>query len=377
MGLSLDLVIELIAASHLLLYGAYLLMNKTKRNYGIVILGVFIFIMGLHFSMLVAENLNWIYIKSRLFYKISLLSYGPLIYLFNKKYLSNEDKLVELSDIKHLIILIIPVIYTALNHAEFLENYPILGTRYITFTKIIIYPINIFYLILSFRLLSYFKKNSNETNQVKIATFVNWCYLLMISIWIMLIIGTELNNIEPVFFKIAFLVVLMVLIDGLIILSLKYPDTITQSTYLRNRVNSWKSEKYSSSQMDPSYARKLAEDLNEFIIAKKNFQDSAITLSKVSEQLGYPVKDISQLINENHSVGFREYVNQFRIKEAGKQLLNDPDLRVNEVMYDVGFNSKSIFHKYFKQAYGVTPNQFKKSEKSQTMIGNTNINDSL
>lgn len=60
------------------------------------------------------------------------------------------------------------------------------------------------------------------------------------------------------------------------------------------------------------------------------------------------------------------FINNFRIEKA-KFLLSNPkehEETVLEVMYDVGFNSKSSFFTIFKQKTGLTPSQFKKRHKS-------------
>jgi AraC-like DNA-binding protein len=259
----------------------------------------------------------------------------------------------------HLSVVIIPIIFSLL----FPSN-KFFDLEVIALSHVIIYSINLIYVIVSsIKLLAFINDSRIGYDQCSIGILVNTCYLLMICIWIALLINAELQFTTYSYFKISFLIVLMIMVDGLIILSLKYPDTITRNNYLRNRINSWISEKYSSTPMKSSYAEKINNDLNQYLVNRKMFQNPDLSLSLVSKDTGYPVRDISQLINKNHQVGFREYLNKFRIEEARRLLLKDPDLRVNEVMYKVGFNSKSIFHKYFKNAYGITPNQFKKSNQ--------------
>ena len=57
-----------------------------------------------------------------------------------------------------------------------------------------------------------------------------------------------------------------------------------------------------------------------------------------------------------------DFVNEFRIKEA-KSILKDPskkEFTVLEILYEVGFNSKSSFNTAFKKHTGLTPTQFRK-----------------
>jgi AraC-like DNA-binding protein len=56
-------------------------------------------------------------------------------------------------------------------------------------------------------------------------------------------------------------------------------------------------------------------------------------------------------------------VNEYRIKKA-MEILRDPQhekMTVLEVLYEVGFNSKSSFNTVFKKYTGKTPTQYRKS----------------
>jgi AraC-like DNA-binding protein len=55
-------------------------------------------------------------------------------------------------------------------------------------------------------------------------------------------------------------------------------------------------------------------------------------------------------------------VNRYRIEEAKRLLTNPPDKKITvlEVLYEVGFNSKSSFNTLFKKYTGLTPSEFKK-----------------
>jgi len=54
-----------------------------------------------------------------------------------------------------------------------------------------------------------------------------------------------------------------------------------------------------------------------------------------------------------------EYLRAKRIKRA-EELLHDDEYNISEVAYKVGFNNPRYFSKYFQEAYGVTPSQYKK-----------------
>ena len=41
-------------------------------------------------------------------------------------------------------------------------------------------------------------------------------------------------------------------------------------------------------------------------------------------------------------------------------MLKNTDLNISQIVYSIGFSSRSYFSKIFKEKYGITPNKFKK-----------------
>ncbi|MFC4267433.1 helix-turn-helix domain-containing protein [Polaribacter marinivivus] len=58
-----------------------------------------------------------------------------------------------------------------------------------------------------------------------------------------------------------------------------------------------------------------------------------------------------------------EYIRHVRL-ESAREMLKDSDLNVSQIVYSVGFSSRSYFSKIFKEKYGITPNSFKKKLKT-------------
>lgn len=54
-----------------------------------------------------------------------------------------------------------------------------------------------------------------------------------------------------------------------------------------------------------------------------------------------------------------EYLRAKRIKRA-EELIHSDELNISEIAYTVGFNNPRYFTKYFQEAYGLTPSQYKK-----------------
>lgn len=54
-----------------------------------------------------------------------------------------------------------------------------------------------------------------------------------------------------------------------------------------------------------------------------------------------------------------EYIRHIRL-EASRELIIQTDLNISQIVYSIGFTSRSYFSKIFKEKYGITPNEFKK-----------------
>ncbi|GAB5407708.1 MAG: hypothetical protein BalsKO_00730 [Balneolaceae bacterium] len=75
-----------------------------------------------------------------------------------------------------------------------------------------------------------------------------------------------------------------------------------------------------------------------------------------------PQHHISQLLSRKVKRNFFDFVNNYRIMESKALLLehSSSSKNITEIMYEVGFNSKSVFNTTFKKMTGMTPSQFRK-----------------
>jgi AraC-like DNA-binding protein len=99
---------------------------------------------------------------------------------------------------------------------------------------------------------------------------------------------------------------------------------------------------------------KEQQDDGFFDYIHSNYQDSDLTLTKVSNESGVQERIISRSILDKYNCNFKTYVNQIRIEEA-QRLLANSKLNMSEIAYTVGFNSPSSFNKVFKKITGKSP----------------------
>ncbi|HLL44842.1 MAG TPA: helix-turn-helix transcriptional regulator [Segetibacter sp.] len=103
-------------------------------------------------------------------------------------------------------------------------------------------------------------------------------------------------------------------------------------------------------------------DKLEGLLDKGIYINSDLTLSQLSEKLGIPSYQTSELINRYYRGSFFDFINSSRIEEVKKRL-TDPALlhfSILGIAMDCGFNSKSSFNTAFKKYTGMTPSEYRK-----------------
>lgn len=103
------------------------------------------------------------------------------------------------------------------------------------------------------------------------------------------------------------------------------------------------------------------EKLKNFLIESELYLNSELTLNELANQLNIPAKELSILINHKLNKHFFDLINEYRIEKA-MQILQNPKeshLTILEILYAVGFNSKSSFNTAFKKHTGLTPTEYR------------------
>ncbi len=116
----------------------------------------------------------------------------------------------------------------------------------------------------------------------------------------------------------------------------------------------------SSKERDAEIQNKI-DMLERFMIDQKLFLDASLTMHDLSKHLNMPVRELSLLINHDLDQHFFDFINGYRVRQA-MEILRDPDKKeytVLEILYDVGFNSKSSFNTAFKKYTRLTPTEYR------------------
>lgn len=86
--------------------------------------------------------------------------------------------------------------------------------------------------------------------------------------------------------------------------------------------------------------------------------DEALTLNRLARRLGYSEYYISRKFREISGMQFRDYLRGRRLAFALVQL-RDTDRGILEIAMDYGFSSHEAFTRAFRDAYGMTPSEYR------------------
>ena len=83
------------------------------------------------------------------------------------------------------------------------------------------------------------------------------------------------------------------------------------------------------------------------------------SLEQLSKESGLSQAKLQEGFKFLYARTVTEYIRHVRL-EAARSLMNNSDLNISQIVYTIGFTSRSYFSKIFKEKHGMTPHEFKK-----------------
>lgn len=153
-------------------------------------------------------------------------------------------------------------------------------------------------------------------------------------------------------------------------------------TYLDNEKAQLKDEKTHVSEEDNAddtekHAR-LINDISEIMEQTEVISDPEFNMGKLAKLVNSNTSYVSAAINDTFHKNFKSFLNEYRIREACKQLTDDEhygNLTISAIAEAVGFKSPTSFITAFKRVMGMTPSVYKRlsaEEKDNTTADLTN-----
>lgn len=110
--------------------------------------------------------------------------------------------------------------------------------------------------------------------------------------------------------------------------------------------------------VDPSGLRRQIEFLFE---NERVYLNEDLRLQSLASELGVTTRTVSTILNQELGTNFADYVNGYRIREAGRQLNEEPESSITTIAFAVGFNSLASFHRAFHKTMGRSAREFRRN----------------
>ena len=106
------------------------------------------------------------------------------------------------------------------------------------------------------------------------------------------------------------------------------------------------------------WLRNIQRIIGEIDLCIKDCNNQEITLKRLSDSLGYSEFYVSRRFKEISGMQFRDYLRYRRLAFALKDV-RDTDKSLLDIALDYGFSSHEAFTRAFKEAYGITPSEYR------------------
>ena len=378
--LSFDNFISLIIVFISWILILFLLSAKTKNRLSNYILVAFLLVFAQDSSGLFASFFIYpkypglgLLINSTVFLKM------PLLYLYLLSVIYSDFKLTK-KLLWHLIpfvlnfIIFLPRYYLAdfdakwafLNTEDYYRIPEIILSYTLVHLQIVLYG------LLSFLLIKKYKRLLLENFSNASLFNYNWLFQLVGIIMLSALIATLKNIFKFIHvdeaYKYTYFATAMVtlgLISWMVLKALHNPEIfrgINSDLQLIKNFNPGDLRKQTGEQKEVTETDEIAS-LKRYMDNNEPFLDPSLSVEELATQVNMPTKELSFLINHDLNQHFFDFVNSYRIQKAKKILENQEksNLTILEILYEVGFNSKSSFNTAFKRHTDTTPTEYRKN----------------
>ena len=241
----------------------------------------------------------------------------------------------------------------------------------IPFNHVLFHIQIVVYLIAIFKLLKKAKKLYLENNAGASINSYNWLFQFtsVLSVLYLIVVFKNIFKFSHYpyiseWIKIGILVFNLFIICWYLYKALNHPDLFRNINSKLKLVSDIVLEEKNSEPAavnEKEYNAALSK-LKQYMVEERPFLNPSLTIQDVSAAIEIPVRDLSLLINHKLEQHFYDFVNTYRIENAMDILKDGTKSKVTilEILYEVGFNSKSSFNTAFKKHTGNTPTSYRK-----------------
>jgi AraC-like DNA-binding protein len=125
-----------------------------------------------------------------------------------------------------------------------------------------------------------------------------------------------------------------------------------------NDLSSLSVQKYADKKLNEEDVNLIVAKLKRVMTEKELFRNADLKINDLAREINVPGHQLSQVLNNYLGKNFTLFVNEYRVAEACKILVNETNLTIDAIGAEVGFNSSSTFFATFKKIKGLTPSVY-------------------
>ncbi|MDC6389034.1 AraC family transcriptional regulator [Maribacter sp. PR1] len=148
----------------------------------------------------------------------------------------------------------------------------------------------------------------------------------------------------------------------------KYANSIASLSYfngvchmiLAKQIEQFKKDLEKGLKPATTLLKKELEMISEVTDYINNYPEAEHSINNISEKSGLSPSKLQLGFKFMHDATLGEYIRLVRLRKA-EELIRTTDLNISQVVYSIGFTSRSYFCKIFKKKYNCSPKTYKKN----------------
>lgn len=102
----------------------------------------------------------------------------------------------------------------------------------------------------------------------------------------------------------------------------------------------------------------IVEKVRQLMELEKVYHEPSFSRADLAREVGCSENTLSRVINRAFGKSFPRLLSEFRVEDA-KRMLQNPDIPIQVLAFEVGFNSLASFNRVFREICDETPSQYR------------------
>lgn len=363
-------IFEFISAFLLILFSVFLITQKRRNRLASSFLALFLLSRAIILISFALWNYEQLFVLMPdvlvLGYPVLFL-YAPFLFLYTQAGTRKGFKLKWIHSFHFLPFAVIFIYFILIFHFQTLVEkteilitrswyHPVISNSFWLWVQFGIYAAGCCYLLVGYKKAIVQFNSSYNRNKLSWLSFLVLAFLVWKVIFISGYLFGVFNGDNALLFKLFVEVSFLFYASMIVYKGLQWPDVV---------LGLKTGKMYQTSPLSNKDKQSYLIEIEQFMQSNKPYMNPDLNLNELAERCNIPVHYVSQVLNEQLNQNFYTFINNYRIDEA-KRILTDPhnnDMTILEILYEVGFNSKSVFNTAFKKQVNMTPGNFKKAQQ--------------